>query len=149
VVLRPFNAFGPYQSSKAIIPELIVSCLRGDPVRTTKGEQTREFNYVTNLVDGLIAAAEHEGELPEPINLAAGEEVSIAALVKTIAELTNTRSKVEIGALPYRPTEIWRMYADSSRARDLLGWKPAIDLKTGLKLTVDWFRKYDSVNAGP
>ncbi len=144
VVLRPFNAFGPYQSSKAIIPELILACLRGEPVRTTKGEQTREFNYVTNLVDGLIAAAQHDGELPEPINLAAGEEVSIASLVKTIAELTGTRSKVEIGALPYRPTEIWRMYADSARARDQLGWKPKIDLKAGLKLTVEWFRKYDA-----
>jgi len=142
VVLRPFNAFGPYQSSKAIIPELIVACLRGEPVRTTKGEQTREFNYVTNLVDGLVAAAVHEGDLPDPINLASGEEVPIATLVTKIAALTETKSKVEIGALPYRPTEIWRMYADSSRAREKLGWKPAINLDQGLERTVAWYRKY-------
>ncbi len=54
VLLRPFNAFGPYQSTKAIIPELILRCLRDEPILTTPGEQTREFNFVTNLTDGMI-----------------------------------------------------------------------------------------------
>jgi nucleoside-diphosphate-sugar epimerase len=142
VVLRPFNAFGPYQSAKAIIPELILDCLRGNPIRTTKGEQTREFNYVGNLVDGMIKAAEHHGAIEGPVNLAAGEEIAIRDLVKVIAELTETRSAIEIGALPYRPTEIWRMYADASRAREVLGWQPAVCLREGLKLTVAWFRRY-------
>ncbi len=142
VILRPFNAFGPYQSGKAIIPELIINCLKGEPIRTTKGEQTREFNYVGNLVDGLVKAAEHSGTIEGPVNLASGEEVAIRDLVTMIAELTHTKSKIEIGALPYRPTEIWRMYADSSRARKVLGWQPAVNLKEGLKITIDWFRKY-------
>jgi nucleoside-diphosphate-sugar epimerase len=142
VVLRPFNTFGPYQSAKAVIPELILNCLQGRPVRTTKGEQTREFNYVENIVDGLIRAAEHPGPIEGPVNLAAGEEVAIRDLVRTIAELTETRSTVEIGALPYRPTEIWRMYADSSRAHELLGWRPLVSLREGLQRTVKWFRTY-------
>ena len=57
VVLRPFNAFGPYQSPRAIIAELILNCLRGEDIVTTKGVQTREFNYVDNLVDGFLLAA--------------------------------------------------------------------------------------------
>src|SRR6266404_8978132 len=61
IILRPFNVYGPYQSAKAIIPELILNCLQGNPIRTTKGEQTREFNYVGNLVNGMISAAEHDG----------------------------------------------------------------------------------------
>jgi nucleoside-diphosphate-sugar epimerase len=142
VVLRPFNTFGPYQSAKAVIPELILNCLQGRPIRTTKGEQTREFNYVENIVDGLILAAEHPGPINGPVNLAAGEEVPIRDLVLTIAELTETQSAIEIGALPYRPTEIWRMYADSSRARELLGWRPSVHLREGLRLTVEWFREY-------
>jgi nucleoside-diphosphate-sugar epimerase len=141
-VVRPFNTFGPYQSAKAIIPELILNCLLGKPIRTTKGEQTREFNYVSNVVDGLLLAASHPGPLPEVLNLAAGEEVAIRDLVGTIAKLTQTTSPIEIGAIPYRPTEIWRMYADSSRARDQLGWKPAVSLEEGLKTTVEWFRGY-------
>jgi nucleoside-diphosphate-sugar epimerase len=142
VVVRPFNAFGPYQSAKAIIPELIIKCLTGQPVQTTPGEQTREFNYVSNVVDGLILAGRHPGGIDGPINLAAAEEVAIKDLVLKIAELTETKSKVEVGALPYRPTEIWRMYADNARARTILGWAPAVPLAEGLKKTVDWFRGY-------
>jgi UDP-glucose 4-epimerase len=140
VILRPFNAYGPYQSTKAIIPELIIKSLRGEPIRTTCGEQTREFNFVTNLTDGMIKAAEHPEKIDGPINLAAGEEIQVCKLVTKIAEITQTRSSIEIGALPYRPNEIWRMYGDATRAREILGWKPAVNLDQGLRLTVDWFR---------
>jgi UDP-glucose 4-epimerase len=142
VVLRPFNAYGPYQSSKAIIPELIINCLKGRPIRTTRGEQTREFNYVGNLVDGLLAAAAREGAIEGPVNLASGEEVAIRDLVKKIAALTDTKSSIEIGALEYRPTEIWRMFADSTRARTLFGWTPRVGLDEGLRRTVEWYRQY-------
>jgi len=142
IILRPFNTFGPYQSAKAVIPELIVNCLRGGTVKTTKGEQTREFNYVSNVVDALILAALHDGKIDGPVNIAMGEEVAIRDLVKKIAELTATRAELEIGALPHRPTEIWRMYADSSRARKILGWKPRVSLEDGLKRTIEWFREY-------
>jgi nucleoside-diphosphate-sugar epimerase len=142
VITRAFNTFGPYQSAKAVIPELIIKSLRGEPIKTTKGEQTREFNYVSNVVDGLIRAASHDKEIEGPVNIAAGEEVSIRDLVTKIAELTGTHSQIEIGVLPYRPTEIWRMYADSTRAREILGWKPEISLEDGLKQTIAWFREY-------
>jgi nucleoside-diphosphate-sugar epimerase len=142
IVVRPFNAFGPYQSGKAIIPELIINCLRGLPIRTTKGEQTREFNFVANLIDGMIAAAQHPEAIEGPINLASAEEVAIRDLVQLIAQLTQTKSQIEIGALPYRPTEIWRMYADATRAKTILGWSPRVSLRDGLKITVDWFRTH-------
>ncbi len=121
---------------------MILNCLRGAPVRTTKGEQTREFNYVTDIVDGLIMAALYPQPIEGPVNIAAGEEVRICDLVRQIAELTQTRSHIEIGALPYRPTEIWRMYADATRAREILGWKPQVSLREGLKQTIDWFREH-------
>lgn len=140
VILRPFNAFGPYQSTKAIIPELILKCLRGDPIRTTPGEQTREFNFVTNLTEGMVLAAQHPEKIDGPMNLAGGEEVAIRDLVHKIAELTDTRSQIEIGALPYRPNEIWRMRGDGTRARQVLGWKPRVSLEEGLRITIDWYR---------
>lgn len=142
VILRPFNAYGPYQSSKAIIPELIINALRGETIRTTSGEQTREFNYVTDLVEGLVRAARAPGRIEGPVNLAAGEEIAIRDLVRKIVEITASSSRVEIGAIPYRPTEIWRMFADSSRARESLGWEPAVRLEEGLGKTVEWFRRY-------
>lgn len=142
VVLRPFNAYGPYQGAKAIIPELIMACFKGQPIRTTPGEQTREFNFVQDLIEGMILAARAEQRIDGVINLGASEEIRIRDLVLKIAELTNTKSKIEIGALPYRPTEVWRMYCDSTRARELLGWRPKVTIEQGLKLTVDWYRTF-------
>jgi nucleoside-diphosphate-sugar epimerase len=147
VAVRPFNTFGPYQSAKAVIPELIINCLRGKPIRTTRGEQTREFNYVGNIVDGLVKVAQCPGPIDGPLNLAAGEEVAICDLVRLIADLTQTSSSIEIGALPYRPTEIWRMFADSERARMVLGWQPEVSLREGLRRTVQWFRDYLAAHA--
>ena len=125
VVVRPFNTYGPYQSVKAVIPELIVQCLRGEPVLTTSGEQTREFNFVDDVVDGLVRAGNCAERVEGPVNLAAGEEVKIKDLVMLIAELTETESEIRIGALPHRPTEIWRMFATNDRARELFGWANA------------------------
>lgn len=142
IIVRPFNVYGPYQSTKAVIPELIIGCLRGEPIRTTQGKQTREFNYVGDTVAGLIKAAEHDGRIDGVINIASGEEVAIRDLVRKIAELTATSSSLEIGALPDRPTEIWRMYADNTRAREILGWQPSVNLEEGLKKTIAWFRQY-------
>jgi nucleoside-diphosphate-sugar epimerase len=140
VLLRPFNAFGPYQSTKAIIPEVILKCLRGEPIRTTLGEQTRDFNFVTNLTDAMLLAAEYPERIDGPMNIAGGEEVAIRDLVPKIVDVTQSRSRIELGALPYRPNEIWRMRGDAPRARNVLGWKPKVSLDEGLRITIAWYR---------
>lgn len=142
VAVRPFNVYGPYQSSKAFIPEMIVRMLKGERVQTTQGEQTREYNYVNDVVDGLLALARHDGELPGVINLASGKDYAIRELVLKIADITRTKSKLEIGAIPYRPTEIWKMAASNDKAKRLLGWEPKVSFEEGLKATVEWFRWY-------
>ena len=142
VVLRPFNAFGPYQSARAVIAELIIRCLRGEDVVTTEGKQTRDFNFVQNLIDGFILAAVRPEAVGEVINLGSGVEISIRDLVGRVHRLTGSRSRLRIGEWPYRPGEIWRMCADSGKAQRLLGWTPAVDLNTGLERTIAWVREY-------
>lgn len=149
VVLRPFNAFGPYQSPRAVIPELIMKCLRGVPLETTEGKQTREFNFVENLVDGFIQAAIIEDAVGQIINLGSGREVPIRELVTKIHEYTASKSELRLGALPYRPGEIWRMYADNAKADKILGWTPQVSFEDGLKRTVEWFRRYLDVLGSP
>jgi nucleoside-diphosphate-sugar epimerase len=149
VVLRPFNAFGPYQSQRAVIAELILKCLRGEPVKSTEGVQTRDFNYVGNLIDGILLAATEPRAIGEVINIGSGRDISIRDLILKIHALTRSRSELQIGALPYRPTEIWKMVADSRKAADLLGWEPRIALDEGLEFTVAWYRKFVDVFCRP
>jgi UDP-glucose 4-epimerase len=149
VCLRPFNTFGPYQSDRAVIPELIIKCLLGSPIETTEGIQTREFNYVDNIVDGFIAMAEADPIPDQVINIGSNCEIAIRDLILKIHNLTESGSELRIGALPNRPTEIWRMCADNERAGKLLGWKPKVPFDDGLKMTVDWYRKYLDVYYGP
>jgi nucleoside-diphosphate-sugar epimerase len=145
VCIRPFNTFGPYQSDRAIIPELIIKSLRGVPIETTEGMQTREFNYVDNIIDGFIAAAEIESPPAHIINIGSNREIAIRDLVKKIHELCSSASELRIGALPNRPTEIWRMCADNTQAEKVLGWKPRISFEEGLSRTIDWYREYLNV----
>ena len=141
VLLRPFNAYGPAQSPDRVIPEVIVRALEGRALQMTSGTQTREFNYVVDLVDGFVRAALTPGIEGELLNLGCGEEIAVAELATKILGLMGDPIEVSIGALPERPNEIPRMCSDSSKARELLGWKPAHTLDDGLGRTIEWYER--------
>lgn len=140
VRVRPFNAYGPGQSPDRIIPEVIVRALRGERLELTQGRQTREFNHVSDLVEGFLLLGVVDGIDGQLCNLGCGEEVSIAELVRTILAVMGDPVEAEFGALPDRPIEIWRMCSDATRARALLGWRPRHTLEEGLARTIDWYR---------
>ncbi len=140
VRLRPFNAYGPAQSADRVIPEIIMRALRGERIRMTQGRQTREFNYVEDIVDGLVRAGAVPGIEGELINLGCGEDVSIREVATVLLNLLGNPVEAEFGALPERPTEIWTMRSDNSRARQLLGWEPKHSLSDGLQKTIAWYR---------
>lgn len=139
VLVRPFNAYGPAQSPDRIIPETIVRALRKQELLLTSGTQTREFNYVEDIADGYLALATTEGIEGELFNIGGGEEVTIKDLVTTIVDLMGNPIEPKFGALEHRPNEIWRMYCDSTRARERLGWAPKHSLRDGLAKTIDWY----------
>jgi nucleoside-diphosphate-sugar epimerase len=139
VMVRPFNAYGPAQSPDRVIPEIIVRALRGQRLLMTQGRQTREFNYATDLAAGFVAAGTR-GVPGRLYNLGCGQEVSMADLATTLLDLMGNPITAELGALPDRPTEIWRMHADATRARDELGWTPQVSLEDGLRRTIEWYR---------
>ncbi len=141
VVVRPFNAYGPAQSPDRVVPEIIVKALRNERLLMTEGLQTREFNYVEDLIDGFIRSATVPGIEGEVFNIGGGEEVSMRSLATTILELMGDPISPEFGALPNRPTEIWSMRSDVTKARDVLGLEPARPLKEGLERTISWYRQ--------
>ena len=97
ICIRPFNTFGPFQSEKAIIPEIIIKCLLGQKIVTTPGEQTREFNYVDNIINGLLMISSKIDNYEKPINLGSNKPIKIKDLVKKIHKLSNSKSKLKIG----------------------------------------------------
>ena len=113
ICIRPFNTFGPFQSEKAIIPEMIIKCLLSKEIKTTEGKQTREFNYIDNIIEGILFLNKKVNHSLEPINVGSNKPIAIKDLVKKIHKYTNSNSKLNIGALKYRPNEIWKMQANN------------------------------------
>jgi nucleoside-diphosphate-sugar epimerase len=141
VVVRPFNAYGPAQSPDRIIPEIIVKGLRGERLAMTEGRQTREFNYVADLADGFIRAATVPGIEGEVFNIGGGQEIAMRDLAAMILALLGNPIVAEFGALPERPTEIWSMRSDVTKATERLGLPPARPLAEGLETTIAWYRR--------
>ena len=144
VTVRPFNTFGPRQSARAIIPTIISQCLVSDRVKVGNVKPLRDFNFVANVVDGFIKAAEAEGVEGQTFNLGSGREISIGDLVQLIAGLAGRRVTVEGDDRRVRPvgSEVERLQADAGRARSVLGWTPRVSLEEGLQKTVDWIRNH-------
>ena len=141
ICVRPFNTFGPFQSEKAIIPEMIIKCLQNKEIKTTGGKQTREFNYIENIIDGILFLNKKVKHTIEPINVGSNTPITIKNLVKKIHKYSKSDSKLRIGSLKYRPNEIWRMQANN-KFLSSKGWKPKINFDDGLKLTIAWYRKF-------
>ena len=142
VCLRPFNAYGPWQSGDRIIPELILAGLRGKPLRMTEGRQTREFTFVEDQVDAFVRALVTPGIDGEVINIGRGEEVSMREIALTVLDLLGNPIEPEFGALPARPNEVQRMVGDPTRAQALLGWRAEHSLAAGLEKTIAWYRQH-------
>ena len=142
ICLRPFNTFGPYQSEKAIIPEIIIKCFLGKEVKTTLGEQTREFNYIDNIIDGILKVSEKVKHSDKPINIGSNSPIKIKNLVRKIHSLTRSKSRLKIGAIRYRPNEIWKMQAENKFIVKNIGWKPLIKFEEGLKISVHWYKNF-------
>lgn len=142
--VRPFNTFGPRQSTRAVIPTIITQCLAGKAVKLGNLTPTRDMNYVSNTVDGFVAAAEAEKAVGRTLNLGSGREISIGDLASLIAELCGSDVEVMLDPDRLRPenSEVDRLLADHGLATDLLGWTPRIDLEEGLKRSIDWFRNH-------
>ncbi len=139
--VRPFNTFGPFQSEKAIIPEIIIKCLLDREIKTTGGKQTREFNYIDNIIDGILYLNKKVKNSFEPINIGSNQPISIKNLVKKIHSFTGSQSKLKIGSLKYRPNEIWKMQANNKFITSR-GWKPKTSFDKGLKDTITWYKKF-------
>ena len=139
VQLRLFNTYGPGQTPDRIIPGLIAHGLDREPLAMTSGEQTREFNFVGDVVHAIALAALVGRATGQTINIGGGEETSIADLARTVLGRMGDPVEPDIGALETRPVEMMRLCANAERASELLGWEASTSLADGLDQTIAWY----------
>jgi nucleoside-diphosphate-sugar epimerase len=143
--LRYFNVFGPRQDPSSqysgVISRFIGDLLSNQrPVIYGDGEQSRDFTYIDNVVDANLRAAETTKGIGEIINVANGERITLNELFKELKDLTG-RQDVEVDYQQPRAGDVKHSLADISRAREFLGFEPKVDLREGLQLTMDWWKK--------
>jgi len=140
VTLRPFNTYGPRQSTRAVIPTIIVQAMTNERLRLGNLDPTRDLNYVADTVEGFVLAAGSEAAIGQVINIGSGKEVSIKDLAESICRLLGKNIPLESETRRKRPeaSEVYRLCADSSKARNLLGWRTQHTLEQGLVKTIEW-----------
>jgi NAD dependent epimerase/dehydratase len=143
-VVRPFNTYGPRQSTRAVIPTILTQLHGGaTEIRLGATAPTRDFNYVDDTVSGFLAVAACDRAVGSVVNIGSGREVSIGDLVALLIRTTGSSAEVVVDPDRVRPTgsEVDRLLCDNTRAREWVGWTPEVSLEEGLRRTSDWVKE--------
>lgn len=152
-VIRPFNAYGPRQSLRAVIPTIIAQIANGAPkLKLGSIHPTRDFNFVMDLVNAFIKMSETDAAVGEVLNIGSNYEISIGETAELIAELMEADIDIVEESERIRPknSEVERLWADNSKAKKIIGWEPRYAQKSGFKRglseTIKWFREYGDLD---
>ncbi|MGD8451510.1 MAG: SDR family NAD(P)-dependent oxidoreductase [Phycisphaerae bacterium] len=150
VVVRPFNAYGPRShhegDSGEVIPKFLLRCWAGRPmIAFGDGTQTRDFTFVSDTARGIRAVADCGAAIGQTLNIGFGREISINELAGEVAAAVG-RPDAELQHDAPRPGDVLRLYADTTRARELVGFTPEIGLREGLTRLKKW---YESLGVTP
>jgi UDP-glucose 4-epimerase len=143
VMVRPFNTYGPRchheGDSGEVIPKFMLRCLAGRPmIAFGDGTQTRDFTYVADTARGIILAGSSDTAIGATINLGSGRELSINDLARAVAGAVG-RPDAKLTHADSRPGDVLRLYADMTRACQLLGYEPKVSFRVGLARLKDWY----------
>lgn len=141
VTVRPFNTYGPRQSTRAVIPTIVTQTLTQDVIYIGNLEAARDLTYVSDTARGFLRAGEIPGVEGQVFNLGTGQEIQIGTLAQVIIELVGRPVKIQIDPTRLRPekSEVQRLLSNNQHARARLGWSPQVTLREGLQQTIEWF----------
>ncbi len=143
VTVRPFNTYGPRQSSRAVIPTIASQVLSGrSEIELGALTPVRDLTFVSDTVRGFILASQAAGAVGQVINLGQGQGVSIGELARKVIALCNSSARVVSREERLRPEkgEVMQLVCDAGRARTVLGWEPRVTLQEGLGRVVEFIR---------
>jgi dTDP-glucose 4,6-dehydratase len=141
VTARPFNTFGPRQTARAVIPTIASQLLSGAAQLTLGAlSPTRDFNFVSDTVAGLMALALCPAADGQVVNIGTGEEWSIEQTARLLMEVTNRQVPIRCEEARLRPagSEVNRLVADAARIGGLTGWRRQVSFRDGLARTAEW-----------
>lgn len=142
VTLRPFNTFGPRQSARAFLPTIIAQALTRDTIKLGSLTPERDMTYVSDTVDGFIAASLVDGVEGDTINLGTGHTYTIGHFAERVLKLMGIDKVIEQDPSRLRPekSEVLKLVSDNRRAADLLKWSPRVGLDDGLLRMIEFIR---------
>lgn len=137
VTARLFQVYGPGQPAHTLIPAAALAALQGQDFEMTPGEQRRDFVYVEDVIDGLVAAATAPHIEGRSLDLGTGHAREIRQVVEQIWSMTDASGQMLPGTRKYRPGVAMHLAADASRTSEMIGWRSEVDLASGLQRTID------------
>ena len=138
IILRLFLVYGPGQDHNRFIPQVIQGCLRDKQFPVSQGEQLRDFCYVSDIVNSIFLSIDNSEVYGEVINIASGNQISIKEVIIMIQNIIGLGNP-KFGKIFYREGENMSLYADISKANNLLNWTPLVTFEEGIKRTIDSF----------
>ncbi|MGZ5049775.1 MAG: NAD-dependent 4,6-dehydratase LegB [Methylobacter sp.] len=148
-IARPFNTYGPRQSARAVIPTIITQIAGGKKqIQLGDVTPTRDFNFVEDTCRGFIALAESDKTLGETVNIGSNSEISIGDTLNLIKDIMHSDVEFIVDEQRLRPekSEVNRLWCDNGKIKALTGFEPQVDLKEGLRRTVDWFVRPENLD---
>lgn len=143
-IIRPFNTYGPRQSSRAVIPTIISQCLNGlETIELGNLSPTRDLTFVKDTANGFLEIYNSDKFFGEITNIGMNSEISIGDLAKKIMKIMNISSTIVGQKDRLRPdnSEVDKLVCDNSKILSLSNWKPNYDLDQGLDETINWFKE--------
>ncbi len=138
-IVRIFNTYGPRMRMRdgRVVPNFITQALKGEPLTVYgQGQQTRSFQYIDDLIEGIHRLLESDEHLP--VNIGNPHEMTVLEFAKKIIEITRSKSSIVYKPLPQDDPQVRQ--PDITKAKNLLGWEPKVSLEEGLLRTIEYFR---------
>ncbi len=150
-IIRLFNTYGPRQSLRAVIPTIITQIANKTKIQLGALHPIRDFNYISDAVNGFVAVAESDLTVGDVVNIGSGFEISIGDIAKLISSAMKVEIEIKTDNQRIRPSksEVVRLCADYGKAKKLLGWEPEygnlFGLQQGLQKTIEWFTNSENL----
>jgi NAD dependent epimerase/dehydratase len=143
-IARPFNTYGPRQSARAVIPTIITQIANGKrQIKLGDLSPTRDFNYVTDTCRGFLALARCDAAIGQTVNIGSNFEISVGDTLNLIREIMHSDVEFITDSQRLRPekSEVFRLWCDNTKIRELTGFEPEYGIREGLAATVEWFTR--------